>query len=117
MVKIAISLGDINGVGAEIALKAHSEISKFCKPIYCINKSLLSNAAKLLKTDIPQDISLIECGSEFEIKPAKISKKSGKFSFISFILSSSFFASSEILEDIYYKKLYFIKNILILYNY
>lgn len=84
MVKIAISLGDLNGIGAEIALKAHSEISKFCKPIYCINKSLLSNAAKLLKTDIPQDISLIECGSEFEIKPAKISKKSGKFSFISF---------------------------------
>lgn len=84
MVKIAISLGDINGIGAEIALKAHDEISKFCKPIYCVNNSLLTQAAKLLKIDVPKDISLIQCGSEFEIKPGKISKKSGKFSFISF---------------------------------
>ena len=30
--KIAISIGDLNGVGIEIALKAHNEISKLCTP-------------------------------------------------------------------------------------
>lgn len=46
--KIAISMGDPNGVGAEIALKSHKKISKFCTPIYCAKKSLLQNAAKIL---------------------------------------------------------------------
>ncbi len=35
--RIAVSIGDLNGVGIEIALKAHKEVSKLCVPIYCIN--------------------------------------------------------------------------------
>lgn len=84
MKKIAVSVGDINGVGIEIALKAHREISRFSQPIYFINQNLLNRAAHLLKMQIPDDFSIIECGSDFEIKPGKVSKKSGKFSFISF---------------------------------
>jgi 4-hydroxythreonine-4-phosphate dehydrogenase len=36
--KIAVSIGDINGVGIQLALDNHYKISKICKPIYCINK-------------------------------------------------------------------------------
>ncbi len=45
-IKIAVSIGDLNGVGVEIALKSHEKISKFCTPVYCINKK---NAEKSLK--------------------------------------------------------------------
>ena len=82
--KIAISVGDINGVGIEIALKAHKEISKICQPIYFINSKLLNQAAKILNINIPKNFEIYECGDDFEIKPGKVSKKSGKFSFISF---------------------------------
>lgn len=84
MKKIAISMGDINGVGVEIALKAHEEISSICKPIYFINKELLKEAADLLHLDIPKDFFCMEFGDKFSIKPSKVSKTSGKFSFLSF---------------------------------
>ena len=84
MKKIAISLGDPNGIGIEIALKAHDEIKQFCKPFYFINKALLQRAAKLLGCRIPDDFITCECGKDFELKPGKLSKKAGKFSFVSF---------------------------------
>jgi 4-hydroxythreonine-4-phosphate dehydrogenase len=34
--KIAISVGDPNGIGLEIALRAHEEVAKLCEPIYRI---------------------------------------------------------------------------------
>lgn len=46
--KIAVSVGDLNGVGIEIALKAHNEISKLCEPIYCINEYMLNPASELI---------------------------------------------------------------------
>lgn len=84
MYKIAISLGDINGVGLEIALKSHDEICKIAKPVYCINRSLLEQGAKILNQKIPHNFEIFECGENFKINPGKISKKSGKFSFLSF---------------------------------
>ncbi|MCW9025764.1 MAG: 4-hydroxythreonine-4-phosphate dehydrogenase [Thiovulaceae bacterium] len=85
MKKIAVSLGDLNGVGIEIALKSHEEISKICEPIYCINDKLLASAAKLLDVDIPKDFRTIEMDADFEIRPSLIDAKSGKFSYESFI--------------------------------
>jgi 4-hydroxythreonine-4-phosphate dehydrogenase len=82
---IAISIGDLNGVGIEIALKSHAEISKICNPIYCINKNLLTQAATLLKTAIPADMKLCEVAGDFTIQPAKITKESGKYSYDSFM--------------------------------
>ena len=52
---IAISIGDLNGIGIEIALKSHEKISKLCNPIYCINKDLLKKASKLLDTKVPKN--------------------------------------------------------------
>lgn len=84
MKTIAISIGDINGVGLEIAIKAHSKIKSFCNPIYFINQNLLSQGAQILNANVPADFKIYECGENFKIHPGKISKKSGKFSFLSF---------------------------------
>ena len=83
--KIAISIGDLNGIGIEIALLSHENIKKICKPIYCINKQMLNLAVKELKVDIPTDFKIFETKGEFEIKPGIVTKKSGKYSFNSFM--------------------------------
>ena len=81
---IAVSIGDINGIGIEIALKAHDEIKKYCNPLYFINYDMLQKAAILLDIEIPKDFEVEYIEGSFNIKPGKISKKSAKFSFDSF---------------------------------
>ncbi len=85
MKKIAISLGDLNGIGVQIALQNHKKISKLCKPIYCIDKKLLKQASKLLNIKIPKDFYTFGTFNKFKIKPQQISKNSGKFSYDSFL--------------------------------
>jgi len=86
MKKVAISIGDLNGIGIEIALKAHSKISKLIEPIYIIDKTMLKQAAKLLNLQIPKDFKTISPkAKKFKIKPGVISKKSGEYSFLSFV--------------------------------
>jgi 4-hydroxythreonine-4-phosphate dehydrogenase len=86
---IAISIGDVNGVGIEIALKAHAEISKHCKPIYCINHKLLTQAAKLLDITLMDDIKLYEVDKTFQIKAGEVTKESGAYSYDSFMAALS----------------------------
>ena len=83
--KIAISVGDLNGIGIEIAFKCHKEISKLCKPIYCINKGMLKQSAKKLNLEIPEDFEIFETKGKFTIKAGLVSKKAGKYSFDSFM--------------------------------
>ncbi len=83
--KIAISIGDINGIGIELALRSHESVKALCDPIYCINKKLLQRASELLEIPIPSDFALYETYKDFKIKPGKISKKSGFFSYQSFL--------------------------------
>lgn len=83
--KIAISIGDLNGIGIEIALQAHEKISKICTPIYCINKKMLKKCSNELKIKIPNDFKTFDTNGEFEIKPGIVTKKSGKYSFDSFM--------------------------------
>ena len=85
MKKIAISVGDLNGVGIEIALKAHEEISKLCKPIYCINKYMLKQAATALHVEIPDDFELAFVDGDFKIEAGVVSGKSGYYSYDSFM--------------------------------
>ncbi|MEA1984019.1 MAG: 4-hydroxythreonine-4-phosphate dehydrogenase [Campylobacterota bacterium] len=82
---LAISIGDLNGVGIEIALKSHEEVKKLCNPIYCINANLLSQASKLLDTTIPQDFTLQEVAGDFQITPALVNADSGRYSYDSFM--------------------------------
>ena len=57
MKKVAISLGDLNGIGIEIALKAHDSIKELVEPIYCIDQAMLTQAANLLGLNIPDDFN------------------------------------------------------------
>jgi 4-hydroxythreonine-4-phosphate dehydrogenase len=84
MQKLAISIGDINGIGLEIALRSHKSIKKFCKPIYCINETMLYWGAALLGIAVPKDFTCKECGDIFEIEPGKSTKEAGKLSYESF---------------------------------
>ena len=83
--KIAISIGDLNGIGLEIALKSHDEVSQLCSPIYCINYTMLHQGAKLLNFELPNDLQLHEVDGEFEIEAGKVSKESGLYSYNSFM--------------------------------
>lgn len=96
MKKVAISIGDINGVGLEIALSAHKTISKIIKPIYFVDLGVVECASKIIKYEIPKDFELYEiapfCSAELResivnntlIRPANATKESGEYSFVSF---------------------------------
>jgi len=83
--KIAISIGDLNGIGLEIALKSHEKIKKYCKPLYGINKTMLKKGSSLLNIKIPNDFKTFYVKGNFKIKPGFISEKSGKYSYDSFL--------------------------------
>ena len=86
MKKVAISIGDLNGIGIEIALKAHNLIKKEVKPVYIIDKIMLKRASKLLNLEIPKDFNTISPkAKKFKIKPGVVSKKSGLYSYKSFL--------------------------------
>ncbi|TLD82426.1 4-hydroxythreonine-4-phosphate dehydrogenase [Helicobacter sp. MIT 11-5569] len=84
--KIAISVGDPNGVGLEILLKNHKKVCKLCNPVYCVDKDLLKSAAKKLSLKIPK--SLV-CKSPLiklpKIIPGEINKDSGAYAYASFL--------------------------------
>jgi 4-hydroxythreonine-4-phosphate dehydrogenase len=83
--RIAISVGDLNGVGFEIILKAHDQIKTLCEPMYCINYTMAHQAANLLKRQIPNDFHLYKVSGEFTIVPGEVSELSGKYSYDSFL--------------------------------
>lgn len=83
--KIAISIGDLNGVGFEIALKSHPQISRICCPIYCISRTMAEQAATLLDSPLPDDFILHEIPGTFTIQPGSVDERSGQYSFDSFI--------------------------------
>jgi 4-hydroxythreonine-4-phosphate dehydrogenase len=82
---IAISVGDLNGVGIEIALKSHQEIRKFCNPLYCINEGLLLQASKLLNITVPKDFTLSAVDGSFTIVPGLVDSSSGRYAYDSFM--------------------------------
>ena len=85
MKKIAISIGDLNGIGIQLALENHDKIKKKINPLYCIDKEMLKEASKLLNIPIPKDFVCVE-GIEkaFTIEPSKVSQESGAYAFASF---------------------------------
>ncbi|MBE0490998.1 MAG: 4-hydroxythreonine-4-phosphate dehydrogenase [Sulfurospirillum sp.] len=84
MKTLAISIGDLNGIGLQIALEAHAIIKTKCKPLYCIKETMLTQGALLLNKEVPQDFTCIPCGKDFKIKPSMPTKKSGAYAFASF---------------------------------
>lgn len=94
--KIAISVGDLNGVGLEIALRAHDEVKSLCQPIYCINDNMLAWGAALLGLEVPNDFETRDCGKIFEIKPGLCSAEAGESSYDSFITAVALAKSKEV---------------------
>jgi len=86
MKKVAISIGDLNGIGVQLALENHNIIKKSVEPIYCIDEVMLKRASKLLGIKIPKGFKIVDkISNPFEIKPGKITKESGVYSFASFL--------------------------------
>ncbi|MCH5313201.1 MAG: 4-hydroxythreonine-4-phosphate dehydrogenase [Helicobacter sp.] len=88
MPKIAISIGDVNGIGLEIALKAHKHITQWCEPLYCVHREVVESASALLGYPLPLDM---QCVGDFEyelenlIMPSCVSAQSGAYSYQSFM--------------------------------
>jgi len=84
--KIAISVGDLNGIGIQLILENHEIISQEVDPLYCIDKTMLEQAAKKLDLPVPADLQTVEeIAPYFEIKPSEVSKESGTYAYASFI--------------------------------
>lgn len=77
MDKIVITTGDPNGIGAEITIKALKNLDLPSDKIALIsNKKILNFYGKLDK-----DYEIIEIPYDYEIKPGKVCREAGEFSF------------------------------------
>ncbi len=83
--RIAISIGDLNGIGFEIALRAHNDIKQYVRPLYCISRSMATQAATLLNLQLPDDFECHDITGEFTIEPGSVNVQSGRYSYASFI--------------------------------
>ncbi len=86
MQKVAISIGDLNGIGIQLAIENHHIISQIIDPVYCIDKDMLEQAAKKLHLTIPDDFKTLEnISPSFDIEAATVSKESGAYAYASFV--------------------------------
>ena len=83
---VAISIGDLNGIGIQLALENHSKASTIVDPIYCIDEKMLNQAAQKLNLAIPNDFKTSEnIAPAFTIKAGTVSKESGAYAYASFV--------------------------------
>lgn len=101
--RVSISCGDINGISLQLLLHSHKKIMQKCRPLYCIDKEILQEAAELLGVKLPQNLQTcspkeilssiprdyesipLETLSIPKITPAQITKESGLYSYASFL--------------------------------
>lgn len=84
--KVAISVGDLNGIGIQLVLENHDSISQEVEAVYCIDRSMLEQAAQKLNLPIPTDFNTIEnIAADFEIDVGVVSKESGAYAYASFV--------------------------------
>lgn len=89
--KIAISIGDLNGIGIQLALENHSKISTIVEPVYCIDKKMLKQAAQKLNLAIPDDFQTTEnIAPTFTIESGTVTKESGAYAYASFVKAVEF---------------------------
>lgn len=82
---IAISIGDLNGIGIELALRHHEAVSALADPLYLIDREMLEQAAALLQLPIPKGFSLLAPeAAPFAIRPGTIDAEAGAYSYASF---------------------------------
>ncbi len=84
--KVAVSIGDLNGIGIQLALENHHTIKKLVAPLYCIDNTMLQQAAKLLQLPIPDDFQTVDTiAPAFTIEPGTVSAQSGAYAYASFV--------------------------------
>lgn len=84
--KVAISVGDLNGIGIQLLLENHDIISQEVEAVYCIDRGMLEQAAQKLNLPIPTDFNTIEnIAADFEIGAGVVSKESGAYAYASFV--------------------------------
>jgi len=83
--KIAISIGDLNGIGIQLALENHTALSALITPVYCIDKTMLAQAAKKLNLTVPSDFKTVDnIAPSFDIEAGVVCAKSGRYAYGSF---------------------------------
>jgi len=83
--KVAISIGDLNGIGIQLALENHDTISKEVEAVYCIDRTMLTQAADKLNLSIPNGFATTEeIAPDFVIQAGEVSKESGTYAYASF---------------------------------
>lgn len=84
--KVAVSVGDLNGIGIQLALENHDIISKRVDAVYCIDRKMLEQAAKKLTLQIPNNFKTVEnIAPYFDIKAGVVTKHSGAYAYASFV--------------------------------
>ncbi|GIT98219.1 4-hydroxythreonine-4-phosphate dehydrogenase [Sulfurovum sp. TSL1] len=84
--KVAISVGDLNGIGIQLALENHDIISQEIEAVYCIDRNMLEQAAHKLNLTIPSNFQTVEdLEGYFEIEPGVVRKESGAYAYASFV--------------------------------
>ncbi|SFV66296.1 4-hydroxythreonine-4-phosphate dehydrogenase [hydrothermal vent metagenome] len=85
MKKVAISIGDLNGIGIQLALENHHAVSGLVEPVYCIDREMLLQASEKLDLPVPEDFRTIESvAPAFGIEAGKVSAESGRYAYESF---------------------------------
>jgi len=83
--KVAISIGDLNGIGIQLALENHDLVSEMIEPLYCIDDAMLKQASEKLNIPIPENFQTIEkVAPLFEIEAGTVSQESGRYAYESF---------------------------------
>ena len=84
--KVAISVGDLNGIGIQLILENHDHVSNEVDALYCVDRTMLEQAARKLALPIPADFKTIEnIAPYFEIEAGEVSKESGAYAYASFV--------------------------------
>lgn len=87
LLKCAVSIGDLNGISAEIALRAHERVKNIAKPVYFVDRDVLEQAADIAKLTIPSDFECENIGKNLEIRAGYVTKEAGSYSFDSLTLA------------------------------
>lgn len=95
--RIAISCGDLHGVGIEIAIAMHAHITSLVEPIYMISQSMANQAASKLNTTLPESFTTCTVeAQEFTIEPGTLNTKSAQYGFQSFLQAVKLAQSSAV---------------------
>ncbi len=83
--RIAISVGDPNGVGLEILLRAHESVARRCEPLYLVHFETALEAAEKLGLSLPVPFPHIAPETPpCPIRPGIVDTEAGSYSFASF---------------------------------